>query len=958
MARIRTGYSFRTAVGHIPDVNKRLKAIGWKAAPITDRESTFGFRRWRDQSKKNDMKPVFGTELGVVPALGEKKPTPNFCTFLALDHLRPLNELVFQATQNPGRDPSLTIGQAMGAEGVIKIFGERATLESLQAISEASLSYLALSPSMPKKIIKVAAQLGMKFIAVSDNYYPEEADLEFYRVTLGKRSNTQTYAMHILSDDEWRKAIDPVVSPELAAQALKNRDEALERCKAELKSAELLKPERPATLLELCERGAKRLGVDLTDPIYAERLERELSLIEEKQFEDYFYIIEDIVNWAKERMIVGPARGSSCGSLVCYLLNITTIDPIPYGLIFERFIDINRKDLPDIDIDFSDQRRDLVFDYMESKYGRDRVARLGTVGLFKPRSALKQAATILRVPGWRVEKVLDSVIERSSGDSRAMFALEDTLNSTEAGSEMLKSFPNILIAGKMEGHPNNPSQHAAGMLVTNEPIIEYVAVDDRTHAAMLDKKDAEILNLLKIDALGLTQLSIFERTLQLMGKPDVSGWLEKLPMEDQKAFDVLNDHKFAGIFQFMGGALQSLVKQVKITRIDDIISITALARPGPMATGGAMSWVKRRAGIEKISSLHPLLTELTKETYGVIVYQEQVMQIARQIGKMSWADTSELRKAMSKSLGKEFFDQYWLKFRSGALENGIEEETAKAIWDQINTFGSWAFNLSHAVAYGTVSYYCCWLKAHYPMEFSAATLDAENDPMKQIRLLRELYKEGIDYVPFDIDHSTGKWEVAEKEGKKILVGPLTSIKGIGTAAMSEIISCRDMGEPIRPALAKRLNNAKTEIDSIFPVRDAIKSKYPCLADIGIVTPPTPIEKIQCGIDGDVVLIGIARKIAPKDENEHVNVQKRGYELKGPTQALNLFVADDSDEIFCKVGRFDFERIGKEIVERGKPGKAIYAIKGPVPRGFRMVSVKQVKFLGFTDEEVIDKFEVH
>lgn len=956
--RIRTGYSFKTAVGHLSDVSDRLKAIGASAAPMTDRDSTFGFRRWRDICAKNQIKAVYGAEIGVVPVLGEKKPTINHWTFLAENALRPLNELIYEATSNPGRDPSLTQSQAVGAGGVFKIVGERATPEQIASLAGAPSIYLALSPSTPKMVAKTAIEAGIPFVATSDNYYPQESDLEFYRTALGKRASTQSYAMHILSDEEWHECVARVAAPEVRAAAIKNRDKILEACNAELKNATLLKPERPATLRELCERGAVRTGTDLSDPLYAERLDRELALIEEKQFEDYFYIIEDIVNWAKERMIVGPARGSSCGSLVCYLLNITTIDPVPYGLIFERFIDINRKDLPDIDIDFSDERRNMVFEYMEQKYGRDRVARLGTVGLFKPRSALKQTGTVLRIPGWRVEKVLDGVVERSSGDSRAMFALEDTLKSTDMGRKLLEDFPNVLVAAKMEGHPNNPSQHAAGMLVTNDPIIEYVAVDDRTHAAMLDKPDAEKLNLLKIDALGLTQLSVFERTLQLIGERDVSGWLEKLPLDDQKAFDILNANKFAGIFQFMGRALQSLVKQTTIEKLDDIVSITALARPGPMATGGASAWVRRKNGEEAITTLHPLLTDLTRETYGVTIYQEQVMQIVRVLGKMSWEDTSAIRKAMSGRLGNEFFERYWQKFRVGAIENGISEETAKAIWDQINTFGSWAFNKSHAVAYGIVSYYCCWLKAHHPLEFVAATLDAEKDPLKQIMLLRELSHEGIDYVPVDPEHSEDRWTVAERDDKKYLVGPLTSVNGIGPSAVAEIVSCRRDNKPIRETLRKKLSNAKTKIDSIFPLRDYINKKYPSLEDINIFTRPTPIGQVDMGLNGEILIIGIVRKIAPKDENEAVNVMKRGYELKGPVQALNLFVADDTDEIFCKVGRFDYEKIGRAIVERGKPGKAIYAFKGTVPKDFRMLSVKAVRFLGFHDEEIVEAFRTH
>ena len=938
--RIRSGYSFKTAVGHLNDVVERQRRIGLDVAVLTDRESTFGFRRFRDACKKNNLKPVFGVELGTVNHFGEKKPIVNYCTFLAKTDIKYINALIRKATGNPGKEPSLILSDALKAEGVIRIMGERATFEQLREIQAAADTYLALSPSTPKKLARTAVDIGIPLLATSDNYYTNRDDLEFYRVTLGKRANMQTYKNHILTDDEWRESVKYVVSQQEADEALRNRNVVLEQMNASLVSAELYKPEREKTLREMCNEGAARLGVDLTDPVYAARLERELTMIKEKDFEDYFYIISDIINWAKRRMIVGPARGSSCGSLVCYLINITTIDPIPYGLIFERFIDINRKDLPDIDIDFSDKRRDLVFDYMESKYGRDRVARLGTVGFFKSRSALKQTASIFRIPDWRVEKVLDS----SDTDN-----LEQALTETDAGKDLISHFPNAIIAAKMEWHPNNPSQHAAGILVTQQPVINYVAIDERTNAAMVDKKDAEVLNLLKIDALGLTQLSIFERTLELIGEESVSGWLEKLPLDDQKAFDILNDGKFSGIFQFAGGALQGLTRQITVDNLEDIVSITALARPGPMASGGANTWVRRRSGLEEVDSLHPMLLELTKETYGTIVYQEQVMQIAREIGKMDWPDVSDLRKAISKSAGREALEKFWEKFRDGAAKNGIEEHIASRIWDMVVTFGSYGFNRSHAVAYGVVSYYCCYLKAYHPIEFCAATLDAETDPLRQIKLLRELKEEGISYIPFDADHSTDKWEVAEKDGGKTLIGPLTSLKGIGPSIVIEILGSRATGEPLRPVLRKRLENAKTEIDSIYPIEDAVRRKYPDLSKSGVSTTPTPILKAQCGIEGDIVIIGVLKRITIKNENEDAVVQRRGYVVKGPVQALNMFVSDDTDEIFCKIGRYDYETLAKSIIDRGKVGKAIYALKGNVPSGFRMLSVKRVIFLGYLDE---------
>ncbi len=708
----------------------------------------------------------------------------------------------------------------------------------------------------------------------------------------------------------------------------------------------------------MCETGAAKLGCDLNDEVYNKRLSRELDLIAEKQFEDYFYILADMITWAKERMIVGPARGSSCGSLVCYLLGITAIDPIPYGLIFERFIDINRKDLPDIDVDFSDVRRDMVFEYAEAKYGASHVARLGTVGLFRPRSALNQVGASLQIPNWMIERTLESVTERSSGDSRAMLALEDAMMTSDAGKALLREYPKAVMAARMEGHPNNSSQHAAGIVITERDVVEYIGVDARSNSTMCDKKDAEELNLLKIDALGLTQLSIFERTLQLIGKPDITGYLETLPLDDPAAFAVLNEGRFSGIFQFTGQALKSLTKQVQIDKLDDMVAITALARPGPMATGGANTWVRRRNGQEKVTTAHPMLTELTKDTFGVVVYQETVMNVVRILGNFSWEDTSAIRKAMSGRLGDEFFEKYWTMFKAGAAANGIEEKAAKEVWNQICTMGSWAFNKSHAVAYGVVSYWTCWLKAHHPYEFAAATLDAETDPIKQIATLRELAAEGIGYTPVDPVLSTDKWSFKiEDGGSRKLIGPVSMIKGIGPKMEMEIMDARRSGTPLRAALQKRLDNGKTPIDTLYPIRDAIAALHPDIAvSANIMSKPIPVSEVQCGLMGEVMVFVVMRKIAPRDENDAQNVVKRiqraaergrtvSGRLDGVTQALNMFIADDTDEIFCKIDRFNFEALGRDVIERGKPGKALYAIKGTVPRDFRMIGVTRIKWLG-------------
>ena len=944
--RIRTGYSFRAAVGHLPEVMSRIKETGLGAAPISDRMSTFGFTKWTKLAKKEGLRPIYGVELAVVPSLGEKKPVVDYWTFFAKDALRPLHDLVALATANPGREPSLLYNQALAAPGVIKIAGERVQLAHVAAVED---FFVGLSPSTPSGLFLDARDAGHRFIATSDNVHPRREDREFYRVTLGRRSSTQTYPQWILSDDEWASSVEWFTSEEDRAGAIANRKMAMALCVAEQKTATLLSPEKPLTLRQMCEAGAKRTGTDLTDPVYGERLDRELAMIQSKNFEDYFYIIADMISWAKTRMIVGPARGSSCGSLVCYLMDITAIDPIPYKLVFERFIDVNRSDLPDVDIDFSDARRQLVFDYAEQKYGRDRVARLGTVGMFQPRSALKQAGITLKIPTWQVEKVLASVIDRSAGDSRADNSLEDTLAGTDAGRSVLREFPEISVVARMESHPNNAGQHAAGIVITQEPVTEFVAVDSSTKAAMCDKKDAETLNLLKIDALGLTQLSIFERCLDLLGRPSVSGWLETIPLDDPAAFEILNRGHFAGVFQFTGGAMRGLTQRVKITCLDDMVSITALCRPGPTTSGGADAWVRRKNGDAEVTFPHPAFEPYTRDTYGVVIYQEQIMQIARELGDLSWDDVTELRKAMSKSLGKEYFDKFGDRWKDGAKKRGIPPEVLDKVWDEMCAYGAWAFNRAHSVAYGIVSYWSCWLKAHHPVEFAAATLDSEKEPEKQIALLRELAIEGIGYTSIDKEHSSDRWEPVDKDGVKSLVGPLTLIKGFGPATVREVIDSRKSGLPLRASVAKKLEAAKTDVDSLFPIADSIKRLHPDLEAINIVSSPTPVINVQCGVRGDVMILALAKKLAPLNENEPSRVAKRGRKVSGPTDALNMFFMDDTDEIFCKIDRYNFERIGREVSERGRQGKALYAIKGTIPEDFRMIKVRQIKFLGFTDD---------
>lgn len=953
--RIRTGYSFKTAVGHVDEVLDRIKEIGWKTAPISDRMSTFGFVTWTKGCAERGLRPVYGVELPVVAELGVKKPTIDWWSFFAVRDIRPLNEAVELATSNGG----LTYSQAERLPGLIKVTGERTLLTNVTR--RAKDVHVSLSPSTPRGLYNEAVRRRLSLVASGDNVYTGPGDREFYTVALGMRASTQSYPQHVVSDDELRRALGWVDDRQLRG-AVATRERLLMECTAELGRASLLHPKTNKSLRQLCEEGGERLGSDLLRPAYAERLDRELRLIEEKKFEDYFFIIADLMQWSREHMVVGPARGSSCGSLVCYLLGITSIDPIPYRLIFERFIDTTRPDLPDIDLDFSDTQRHLAMEYISKKYGRDRTCRLGSVNSWQAKAALNAIGVALKIPQWQINEVGNTVIKRSFGDSRSDSTVIDTLNSTEVGKRMLAKFPAAVLADRMEDHPASAGQHAAGMILTNEPVVKYVAIDGRTGAAMCDKYDAETLNLLKIDMLGLTQLSVFERTLELIGEEPRNGFLEAIPLDDQLAFDQLNRLRFAGVFQFQypGSALQTLMirfvknERGRVDHLEDIVAFTALCRPGPLGSGMTDTWMRRRAGNERVSYPHKLLEPYLKDTMGVPIYQENIMQIGKDIGDLTWEEVTLLRKAMSKSLGKEYFDKIaGTKWKRGAVRRGFTLKQAEDFWDSMCQFGMWSFNRSHSVAYGMVTYWSCWLKAHHPVEFAAATLDAEGDPDKQVVILREMRDEGVDYVPIDQRYSSDRWAIKKVKNKKVLVGPLTNIKGVGPATVRDIMDARAAGDDLRPSLAKRLANAQTSISSLSPISDEVSRIQPSLERIGIVTRPTKISEIE-GADQEVMIIGVVTKVAPLNENEPSRVANRGgREFTGPLDSVNMFIKDDTGEIFCKVGRFMFpetnsempDGVGRTVVSQAKRGKSIYAVKGIVPRDFRMIRITRIKYIG-------------
>lgn len=952
--RNRTEFSFGYAVGRLNNVLMAQEAGAH--AGICDRHGTWGHVRWSKECKATGHKPLFGVELALVErADKEEKQHTNYVSLLAHNDagLREIYRLMTAATRQFYYTPRIDYGQLTRlSEDVIILSGVHPAWEHLNNRRLKGHTYIELNQLSSQDSLKWAKKLKLPLAATDDNLYVKPEDLGFYQVIMGKKgAQMRTAPAHILQDWEFydwfgKKGVDN----KLLAKALKTSEQIANSCNAKLPQGTLLKPKVAFTLEQLCRKGMK-LRKLAGKPEYEQRLKRELDLIQAKRFEDYFHVVADMIRYAKQHMFVGPARGSACGSLVCYLLGITDIDPLPHDLMFERFIDINREDYPDIDIDFQDDLRDMVFDYLKEKYGPAHVGRLGTISVFKAKSALTIVSKELQIPFMDVLDLKNSIIERSTGDSRAAFCIADTFEQLQLGKEILAQYPELALASELEGHASHTGMHSAGIVITAKPVINYCAFNERNGVVMLDKFDAEALNLLKIDALGLRTLSVLQDTL------DQIGWkrqqLKTYPLNDQKAFDVLNRSNFAGIFQFEGYALQSVTKQLHVSNFNDICHITALARPGPLNSGGTTEFLRRRSGETPVKYLHPLAKDITKVTYGVIVYQEQVMQIARTIGALSWEDVSQLRKAMSKTLGKEFFDQYWDKFWFGAKKKGLKEGEARTIWDNINTMGSWAFNRSHAVAYGTISYWCCVLKSQFPLEFAAANLRKAKSDDQSIKVLRELVAEGYEYKPFDPFLSQVNWTVAQ--GK--LIGGLSAIRGVGQRKAEQIIAKRNkLNTPnavaYTPSEVEFLNKGKTPFDKIFEAKELWGKVFKYPERYNIKSKLTVLNDIVQDSEGEFVFIAKLTEKNLRDHNEVANLAKRGgVRMEGQTQFLNGTVEDDTSSIFININRQLFERLGRPLIEDARIGDW-FLWKGTMRRGFRKIYISRwIKLTGnakFTD----------
>jgi DNA polymerase-3 subunit alpha len=528
---------------------------------------------------------------------------------------------------------------------------------------------------------------------------------------------------------------------------------------------------------------------------YRDRLGYELGVIEKMKYPGYFLIVADFIQWAKgEGIPVGPGRGSGAGSVVAWALTITDLDPLRFGLIFERFLNPDRVSMPDFDIDFCQERRDEVIRYVQGRYGDERVAQIITFGTLQARAALRDVGRVLEMPYGQVDRLCKLV----PADPANPVTLEKAVAGEPRFEEARRQEPVVdrllTIAMKLEGLYRHASTHAAGIVIGNRPLQELVPLyrDPRSQLAVtqFNMKWVEQAGLVKFDFLGLKTLTVLNQAVELIARRGINVGLAALPLDDKPTFAMLARGETVGVFQVEGQGMRRALVGMRADRLEDLIALVSLFRPGPM--DNIPSYNRRKHGEEQPNYLHPLLEPILKETYGVIIYQEQVLQIAQALSGYSLGQADLLRRAMGKKIKSEMDDQR-VRFVEGAVERGVARADAVTIFDLVAKFASYGFNKSHAAAYALVAYQTAYLKANYPVEFLAASMTLElgnTDKLNEFRL--EARRLGIEVIPPDVNRSGVAFEVTE--GK--IVYALSALKGVGTQVVEHLVAVRG-GMPFR-----------------------------------------------------------------------------------------------------------------------------------------------------------------
>jgi len=851
-----TQYSLLDGANRVGPLLERVKQLKQPALAMTDHGNMFGAIEFYTQALRRGIKPIIGCETYVAPASrferkGVDKGTKEYNHHLILlamnrEGYRNLCRLVTAGFKEgfyykPRVDKELLQehnrglialsaclqGEVASALSTGQIEKAKAAAESYAAIFKERYYLEVQDNKIPEQerinrmMLELARDLSLPVVATNDCHYGLREDAPAHDVLLcvqtGKmvhdenRLKFATDELFVKSAQEMRRGFD--YYPEAVEHTL----EIAERCNLELEFGHYHFPhfDPPKSvslddyLDELARKGlAERLErFKAARPeereekikLYEERLNYELNVIKGMQFSGYFLIVADFINYAKGHGIpVGPGRGSAAGSLVAYALRITDLDPIRHGLLFERFLNPERRSMPDIDIDFCIRGRDQVIQYVKEKYGADKVAQIATFGTLKAKAAIRDVGRALGLSFAETDAIAKLIPAPKQGFD---YPLADALKMEPRLPALMKADARVenLIhhALRLEGLTRHASTHAAGVVIANLPLVDYLPLyvdKDGGIVTQFDMESVEKIGLIKFDFLGLKTLTLIHDCLRLMeASRGVKIDLNSLPLDDARTYRLLCSGNTTGVFQLESAGIREMTVKIRPNCFEDLVAILALFRPGPLDSGMAEEYIKRKHGKEKIRYLNPLLEPILKDTYGVIVYQEQVMQIAQRLAGYGMGEADILRRAMGKKDSEEMASQRE-RFIQGARKNRIDPHKAGEIFDQMETFARYGFNKSHSAAYALISYQTAYLKAHYPVEFMAALMSSEmDDTDKVIKNLAECRERGIEVLPPDINESRAGFTVV---GEKIRFG-LAAVKNVGEKAVEVVVEERGRGGPFQ-----------------------------------------------------------------------------------------------------------------------------------------------------------------
>jgi DNA polymerase-3 subunit alpha len=804
---------------------------------LTDHGNMFGAIEFYQKAIQHGIKPILGCEIYVAPgSRHEKKPgveKPYHLTLLAKNrtgyhHLVKLVSLAhlegFYYKPRVDRDLLYAYRDGLFAlsgcmKGEIALFILNNDMDGAHSAArqyhdiykdrfflEIQNNRVEGQDRINEGMAEIGRALGIPLVATNDCHYLKREDARAHDVLLciqtGKTLN-ENDRMRFASDEFYFKSAQEMedLFP-IYPEALENTLRIAEQCNLELKFGEYKFPKFSAPegksldlyLDELSRTGLRdRLQhVPGSHDKYWTRLEKELEMIRSMGFAGYFLIVADFINFAKGRDIpVGPGRGSAAGSLVAFALKITDIDPIRYGLLFERFLNPERISMPDVDVDFCMERRDEVIQYVTEKYGKDSVAQIITFGKMQAKAVVRDVGRALDMPYGEVDRIAKLIPNTLNITLRQALDQEPALRELRERDERVQKL--ITIALSLEGLTRHASTHAAGVVISNKPLSEYLPLYRGQNGEVITQysmKDVEKIGLIKFDFLGLRTLTVIRKAEAMVRKDKDPGFnLASIDLTDERTYQLLSSGATNGVFQLESAGMRELLVKLKPEAFEDVIALVALYRPGPLGSGMVDDFIKRKHGLEPAEYVLPQLEEVLGETYGVIVYQEQVMKIATLLADFSLEDADVLRRAMGKKIPAEMEKQRE-KFLNGARKKRIDAEMIERIFELMAKFAEYGFNKSHSAAYALIAFQTAYLKAHYPVEFMAALLTSEADTTdKIVKYIAECRDMGIEILPPDVNESWKDFTVVDD---RIRFG-LAAIKNVGTGAIESILAEREKG---------------------------------------------------------------------------------------------------------------------------------------------------------------------